>query len=223
MKNFIAVIGLTILFALGTIGTVSAYTISDGNINVGDTDFLWASANLPKSADLTEVGWVNKKLDTEFTKEDLNTTHFDWNKPWDGITAPWIVVDGQSDIYAFDLPTNGDYFFIKTGNMIVLDERGKPVSGLGTPNYFLFVNNSSDDWAVVSFLDITKNLNDWLTSNAYYKFSIKSYEITKFSHLGELGNAPVPGPAPVPEPATMLLFGTGLVGLAGLARRRNKK
>ena len=39
----------------------------------------------------------------------------------------------------------------------------------------------------------------------------------------ELVSDPAPAPVPVPEPATMLLLGSGLIGLAGLARRKFKK
>ncbi len=69
---------------------------------------------------------------------------------------------------------------------------------------------------------------------AWYLFDIMSWngketiELQNFwpqqgaiSHVSIYGGGESP-PPPVPEPATMLLFGTGLVGLAGLARRKRQ-
>ena len=44
----------------------------------------------------------------------------------------------------------------------------------------------------------------------------------EYVYASDPGPGPGPGPNPIPEPATMLLFGTGLVGLIG-SRIRKKK
>ena len=51
------------------------------------------------------------------------------------------------------------------------------------------------------------------------------YFIARFQGIGSEGGSDVaiPGGNPVPEPTTMLLFGAGLVGIAGFGRKRLKK
>lgn len=70
-------------------------------------------------------------------------------------------------------------------------------------SHFLFQNEEKLDWAVVDIGMAGLNLSD----------------ITKISHI----SASTSALAPVPEPATMLLFGAGLIGFAGVhLRKRNK-
>jgi len=64
------------------------------------------------------------------------------------------------------------------------------------------------------------------TTAATWRASFQQYGVPNGHASGprilELDGYVYNGGAPVPEPATMLLFGTGLAGLAGVARRKKK-
>ena len=81
-------------------------------------------------------------------------------------------------------------------------------------------------------IDVTGLVDDWAAGTTNHGFELQGgsfemclYFYTKEAEVAGNGNAPelVLDYDPIPEPATMLLIGTGVLGLLGWARRRRMR
>ncbi len=96
-----------------------------------------------------------------------------------------------------------------------LDEKSGSWATTGTTplEVNFYIVKSGPEFALY-YLDPAKDRGTWITDH------LGDGEVKEISHLSVVVTD---CPDPVPEPATMMLFGTGLIGMSGLVRRKRKK
>lgn len=179
-------------------------------------DFTYDSAAAKINLDITNTSSITSSL-----------TAFAFNVPdvVTGASLTGTVPTGWSALLNKDgINTPGQYGFFDLAGITKTDFNGGKVAyGIPAPPVTTFSFTFSLVGTNLNLLDENSFLSLLSASPEHGQPDPQSF-IARFQGIpvGEGSDVAIPG-NPVPEPTTMLLFGAGLVGLAGFGRKKFKK
>jgi hypothetical protein len=200
-KRFLAGIA-TGMFLIGMAGISQALSVSDMQLNGVDANAVaWVEGSNDNAEAINELGPYF--FGSEFSLlGTTGTTPPDLSGTLDGITLSFEAFNVGDKSGTWDLTWSGIGFPVTIDIVAVL----KGGNGYAA---FLF----DDEFLPAPGTNIPDDI--WRIT-----FNNNGGKIPDLSHMSLYARDVRHDP--VPEPATMVLFGTGLVGLAGLARRKTK-
>jgi hypothetical protein len=140
---------------------------------------------------------------------------------WDNMTYDQQIADISTNYVGWHMATSFDMQHLWS-------YEASAIGAIFTPNYIGHDrNNTYGRYDLYSTIWNNRHyragVSYYPASSLYYRTTLNTYDLPDDRIFDNYGAWVIRDITPVPEPATMLLFGTGLAGLAGFRLRKKEK
>jgi hypothetical protein len=230
-----AILILILLLCSGN-AWADSFMLEDDFIGAGATSSRYADADVIGNPDDFDILGLNAMVTSDLFKVEIYSTYFDSGsitKYGTALGDLFVSIDGYSgegEDWEYVAVLDGHdhlqggmaYLYgIQSGSVLYSQELINPNYIFRSGQEVLFA--SQGDAIATGTWGIDDN---WLSIHIAGEAILPVVTEVGFHYAMTCGNDVIEGGvdvAPVPEPATMVLLGTGLIGLAGISRRQRRK